>query len=244
MSLAGLPRRRFVRLSAVRLSAVRLPAVRLPAVGRGYSGRRGQLHSDLQAVLASDHYRIEYWYGTKLEEHRETVCKLAKRTTTVYRWLSGVPLRATEDALKVDWFSFEIFDAKGKRTYHNSFVTDLPVRPALSRNSPPAAVRGGRSRTRRATSSNAAATTSRIILETVTTPWPACCVVPNLLAFAYHTAASISVLAPAFAGTVLVAAVAAKGATYRFFEHLRTIMTYVVFQNWAHFLRSIGEAAI
>ena len=76
----------------------------------------------------SSHRTItEYLYGAKLEEYRETVCKRGKRTTTVYRWLSGVPLRATEDALKVNWFSFEIFDAKGKRTYHNSFVTDLPV---------------------------------------------------------------------------------------------------------------------
>ena len=62
-------------------------------------------------------------------------------------------------------------------------------------------------------------------------------VVLNLLAFAYHTLASISLLA-------WKAAVAAKGATYRFFEHLRTITTYVVFQNWAHLLRSIGEGAI
>lgn len=69
----------------------------------------------------------EYLYGAKLEEHRETVLKRGKRTTTVYRWLPDVPLRGTEDALKVNWFSIEILDAKGKRTYHNSFVTDLPV---------------------------------------------------------------------------------------------------------------------
>ena len=62
-------------------------------------------------------------------------------------------------------------------------------------------------------------------------------VVLNLLAFAYHTVASLAV-APRRA------AVAAKGATYRFFEHLRTTTTYVVFQNWAHWLRSIGEGAI
>ena len=69
----------------------------------------------------------EYLYGAKLKEHRETVVKRGKRTTTVYRWLSDVPLRSTEDALKVNWFSIEIFNDNGKRTYHNSFVTDLPV---------------------------------------------------------------------------------------------------------------------
>ena len=62
-------------------------------------------------------------------------------------------------------------------------------------------------------------------------------VVLNLLAFAYHTVAALSVLA-------WRAAVAAKGATYRFFEHLRTITIYVAFQDWAHLLRSIAEANI
>ena len=186
----------------------------------------------------SSHRTItEYLYGAKLEEYRETVCKRGKRTTTVYRWLSGVPLRATEDALKVNWFSFEIFDAKGKRTYHNSFVTDLPV-------------------TAGTVAELAACGRARWKIENETFNVLKCggynlehnfghgkdtlasvLVVLNLLAFAYHTLASISVLA-------WKAAVAAKGATYRFFEHLRTITTYVVFQNWAHLLRSIGEGAI
>ena len=62
-------------------------------------------------------------------------------------------------------------------------------------------------------------------------------VVLNLLAFAYNTAASLAVAA-------WRVAVAATGATYRFFEHLRTITTYVVFQDWPHLLRSIGDGAI
>src|SRR5690349_11756602 len=62
-------------------------------------------------------------------------------------------------------------------------------------------------------------------------------VVLNLLAFAYHTVASLAVLAWRMA-------LAAKGATYRFFEHLRTITTYVVFQDWAHLLHSIAQADI
>ena len=33
-------------------------------------------------------------------------------------------------------------------------------------------------------------------------------------------------------------------ATYRFFEHLRTITTYVVFADWSHLLRSIAASAI
>jgi hypothetical protein len=59
----------------------------------------------------------------------------------------------------------------------------------------------------------------------------------NLLAVAYHTVAALAVSA-------WRAVVVAKGATYRFFEHLRTITTYVVFQDWRHLLRSIAEANI
>ena len=59
----------------------------------------------------------------------------------------------------------------------------------------------------------------------------------NLLAFAFHTAVLLAMLA-------WRAAVAACGATYRFFEELRTITTYVVFQDWHHLLRSIADAAI
>ncbi len=58
----------------------------------------------------SSHRTItEYLYGAKLEEHRETVVKRGKRTTTVYHWLADVPLRGGADALKVNWFSVEMF---------------------------------------------------------------------------------------------------------------------------------------
>ena len=69
----------------------------------------------------------EYLEGADLSEHRETVSKRGKRTTTIYRWLSAIPLRATDDALPVNWFSIEIRNHTGKRTYYNSFITDLPV---------------------------------------------------------------------------------------------------------------------
>src|SRR5215471_2908263 len=69
----------------------------------------------------------EYLDGAELSEHRQIVSQRGKRTTTTYRWLSAIPLRATENALAVNWFSVEIRNHSGKRTYYNSFVTDLPV---------------------------------------------------------------------------------------------------------------------
>jgi hypothetical protein len=179
----------------------------------------------------------EYLYGARLAEHREMVCKRGKRTTTVYRWLADVPLRDSADALWVTWFSIERFDARGKRTYRNSFVTDLPVTPGT-------------------VADLAACGRARWKIENETFNVLKCggynlehnfghgkdtlasvLVVLNLLAFAYHTVAALAVSA-------WRAAVAAKGATYRFFEHLRTITTYVVFEDWAHLLRSIAEATI
>ena len=179
----------------------------------------------------------EYLHGATLEEHRETVCKRGRRTTTVYRWLADVALRDSADALRVTWFSIEMVDAKGKRTYRNSFVTDLPV-------------------TANTIAELAACGRARWKIENETFNILKCggynlehnfghgkdtlasvLVVLNLLAFAYHTVAALAVSA-------WRAAVAAKGATYRFFEHLRTITTYVVFQDWGHLLRSIAEASI
>jgi hypothetical protein len=57
----------------------------------------------------------------------------------------------------------------------------------------------------------------------------------NLLAFAFHTAAWLAALA-------WRAAVVACGATYRFFENLRTITAYVVFPDWPHLLQAIAAA--
>jgi hypothetical protein len=41
-----------------------------------------------------------------------------------------VPLRATADAILVNWLCIETFNAKGKRTYYNSFVSDLAISSA------------------------------------------------------------------------------------------------------------------
>ena len=47
-----------------------------------------------------------------------------------------MPLRATADAILVNWLCIETFNAKGKRTYYNSFVSDLAISSAIDRGSP------------------------------------------------------------------------------------------------------------
>ena len=59
----------------------------------------------------------------------------------------------------------------------------------------------------------------------------------NLLAFAFHIAAYLGVLA-------WRTAVVARGPTYRFFEHLRTISATSFSADWPHLLQSIAAAAL
>ena len=186
----------------------------------------------------SSHKTIEeYLHGAELQEHRETVCKRGKRTTAVYRWLSGVPLRATEDAILVNWFSVEIRNAKGKRTYYNSFVTDL----AITSGTVAELAACGRARWKIENETFNVLKTNGYNLEHNfghgKQTLASVLVTLNLLAFAFHTAAYLGVLA-------WRTAVIARGPTYRFFEHLRTITAYVVFQDWPHLLRSIAAAAV
>lgn len=183
----------------------------------------------------SSHQTIaEYLDGAELDEHRQIVSQPGKRATHIYRWLAEVPLRGGADALTVNWLSIEIRDAKGKRTYANSFVTDLPV-------------------TAETVAELAACGRARWKIENETfnilksngynlehnfghgkETLASVLVTLNLLAFACHTVAQLCVLA-------WRTALAARGARYRFFEHLRTITAYIVFDDWPHLLNAIAD---
>ncbi len=125
-------------------------------------------------------------------------------------------------------------DAKGKRTYFNSFVTDLPITAETVAE----LAACGRARwkieneTFNVLKSSAhnlehnfghGKKTLANLLATL-----------NLLAFAFHTVSQLCVLA-------WRNALAARGARYRFFEHLRTITAYIVFDDWTHLLQSITD---
>jgi hypothetical protein len=186
---------------------------------------------------ASHRTITEYRNGAEPEEHRQTTVIRGKRTTTIYRWLSAVPMRATDDALIVNWFSIEILNAKRKRTYYNSFVTDLPVTAGTIA----ALAACGRARWKIENETFNVLKTNGYNLEHNfghgKETLASVLVTLNLLAFALHTTARLAVLA-------WREAVIARGATYRFFEHLRTVTAYVVFETWDHLLRSVAAAAV
>jgi Transposase DDE domain len=58
--------------------------------------------------------RVKRWTG-KVEE------------TYTYRYLNGVPLRDSEDALLVNWCEVTVTRPDGKVTYQNSFATNHPL---------------------------------------------------------------------------------------------------------------------
>jgi len=174
----------------------------------------------------------EYLTGVDLQEHRQTVRQRGKQITHVYRWLTEVPMRGTADTVSVNWFSLEVFSSSGKRTYHNSFVTDLPV----TADSVAELAACGRARWKIENETFNVLTTKGYNLEhsfghgkqTLAN----LLVSLNLLAFAFHTVANLCVLAWR---------TAARGAKYRFFEHLRTITAYIVFPNWHSLLTAIAD---
>ncbi len=176
----------------------------------------------------------EYLEGAELASHCAVVRQSGKKSTFIYRWLNGVPLRDTKDALIVNWFSVEIQDGKGRTTYRNSFVTDLPV----STETVADLAACGRARWKIENETFNVLKTGGYNLEhnfghgkeTLANLLATL----NLLAFAFHAVSQIAVLA-------WKNAVAARGASYRFFEHLRTITAYVIFPDWHTLLVAIAN---
>ena len=82
-------------------------------------------HMHYVLVAREEDHKIlfEYVEGTQLSR---TEAKDAKGRRHVYEWINGVPLNGNDDAPSVNWFSYELHD-KGKRTYHNTWVTDLSI---------------------------------------------------------------------------------------------------------------------
>ncbi|MCG6202985.1 hypothetical protein KSO91_17470, partial [Psychromonas antarctica] len=50
-----------------------------------------------------------------------------KGRTHIYTWQNQVPLHGGEKAIEVNWFKYQLKNAKGKITYTNSWVTDIEI---------------------------------------------------------------------------------------------------------------------
>lgn len=182
----------------------------------------------------SSHPTIEdYLYGIKPEELTQTVRRGRQSVTHRYRWLCDVPLRGDADAMTVNWLMIEITNAAGAVTYRNSFITDLPV----GRDSVVELAACGRARWKIENEAFNTLKTKGYNLEHNfghgKQHLAAVLATLNLLAFACHTVCEL-------AEQTWRAAMRTAGTRQGFFQHLRTITSYLVFPSWDHLLETLA----
>ncbi len=152
-----------------------------------------------------------------------------------YRFALQVPLRKGDDALRVNWFELVITDEKtGKILYQNSFVTNHPV----SADNVAELAQVGRSRWKIENENNNVLKTkgyhfehnfghgSQDLANVLATL--------NLLAFLLHTVQEL--LTPAYQRLRQ-----ALGARKTFFNDLRALTRYMVFDSWDDLFRFMEE---
>jgi hypothetical protein len=174
----------------------------------------------------------EYLQGVDFSEYTETVKKGKKTFVHRYTWICEIPIRDGEDAIKVNYFYFEIFNQKGERTYHNSFVTDLPVH----QENVVELAACGRSRWKIENESFNTMKNHGYNLEHNfghgKETLASVLVVLNFIAFAFHTACEIS-------EEVWKQARTTWGSRRLFFSRLWNIASFLVFATWDEFMRAV-----
>ena len=181
----------------------------------------------------SSHKTLYEWLdGVDIDVMECRVKKGRKVFTHRYRWLNALPLRDGKDAAIVNWFELEIIDAKGKTTYRNSFVTSIDV----DKTNVAELAECGRARWKIENETFNVLKTRGYNLEHNfghgDNHLAAVLATLNLLAFAIHTACDL------LEGLWRVAR-KAMAARYRFFDHIRTIVCYMVFPNWGALMRTL-----
>src|SRR5246127_4493396 len=174
----------------------------------------------------------EYLSGVEPCEHVETLKRGKARFRYTYRWLCDLPLRDGKDAMHVNWLSIEIAAPKGKVTYRNSFVTDLPV----DRSTIVELAACGRARWKVENESFNTLKTKGYNLEhnfgNGKENLAAVLVTLNLIAFAYHTLAELT-------EHLWARAREKAGTRIAFFNHLRSITVFLVFASWRDLLATL-----
>lgn len=178
----------------------------------------------------------EYLTGVELPSKSQAVRRGKQRAVHVWRWMTDIPIRDGQDALKVNWLELVIKDAKGQLAYRNSFVTDLPVNADTVAD----LAKAGRARWKIENETFNVLKTKGYNLEHNfghgQDNLSATLATLNLVAFAIHTAAEI-------ADAAWSLALKAAGARARFFNHLRSLTVFIVFSSWKRLLETLAFQA-
>ena len=171
----------------------------------------------------------EYLHGIDLPTRRAASGKGARRRIHRYRWMSDLPIRGTEDALRVNWLEIESARPNGAVTYRGSFITSLPV----NRDNVAELAQCARARWKIENETFNVLKQHGYHLEHNfghgKKTLAGVLAVLNLLAFALHTACEL-------AETLWQRARLRLGTRQRLFEHLRSITAYQVFPTWTALL--------
>jgi hypothetical protein len=172
----------------------------------------------LAKIGAVEQFQRRHWNGRYAEIHQ-------------YRFVNGVPLRRGEEALQVNWCEITTTrEDNGRRLYKNTFITNHP----LTRDTVVPLVRAGRARWKSENETNNVLKTKGYHLEhnfghgdqflanfLLTL---------NLLAFLFHTLLELLDEQYQLLRKHLV-------ARRDFFNDLRALLRYMLFDNWNHVMR-------
>lgn len=183
----------------------------------------------------ASHTHLSGWVAA-LEEGRE-IHTLTQRLkgkgnrweTWRYRWANAVPLTDSDDALKVNWLEVTISDNEGQALYRNSFITDWKV----GADNVAGLVCAARSRWKIENENSNVLKTKGYHLEHNfghgKKHLSSLLLTMNVLAFGLHTLLEIS-------DTSYQALRTKIGARRTFFDHVRTLTTYLDFESWEHLM--------
>lgn len=148
-----------------------------------------------------------------------------------YRWVSDIPLRAGADAMRVNWFDVTVsHQTEGTCLYHNSFITQLTV----DRSCVKTLVEAGRTRWKHENEGHNVLTTRGYHIKHNFghghTNLAQVMFTLNLLAFFVHTFLW-------FTNTRYQRVRAELGTRQTFFDDIRALMRYQVFESWEALLR-------
>ena len=178
----------------------------------------------------------EYLHGIRLHSRRTTTGTGTRRRTHRYRWMTNLPLRDGDDALRVNWLEITSQRPDGTVTYRGTFITSLDV-----------------NRANVVELADCARARWKIENETFNVlkqhgyhlehnfghgkdTLANVLVVLNLLAFALHAACE-------FAESFWQSARRRIGSRKRLFEHLRILTEYRVFPSWSAFMAMVATGS-
>ena len=80
-------------------------------------------------VKETDHKILMEWVNEQrqLQEVSRLRVEHWKGGLHVYEWINGVPLNGNQETVWVNYCEYWLYDETGKNTYHNSWVTGIPI---------------------------------------------------------------------------------------------------------------------